>query len=208
MMFILLVLTLASFCFVGFTFAIYSSSGEGYATVQVAKWEINVNGGKAESGSTTLKVTKVSPSKEPYSETGVRINDSGTFEVATITNNSDVAAAITISVDTEHMTITTVENPSADYNEVNARKPFSVKFSEDAEGTKEIVDNFTLEAGASKYIYAIIVWKSDELEGVDRNGDENDTMIAHNVKSLNWTVSYSAVQASEVPNNGETPTTP
>ena len=211
MMFALLVLTLVSFCFVGFTFARYISTGSGSATVNVAKWEITFKSAdNAEAGSTEFTVAKLSPSKAEYSEGGAaRTNSTGVIKVATIANTSDVAAHVTITTGND-VTLKTKTETTSGYDANNAKKPFSIKLYSDAAGTAEIsATGFDLEANNdTQDIYAVVTWTSDVGVITGSAADENDTMIAQNVESISWTISYTATQDSQTtPANSETPTT-
>ncbi len=206
MMLTLIVLTLVSFCCVGFTFARYTSSGEGSATATVAKWAVEFDTEKdLAEGSTTLTLAKLSPNKDPYDATKTRTNNTGAVKVATITNNSEVVAEVTLS--TGNISLATIESPT-DYDEAKAKAPFSIKFYSDATATAEITTSFDLAVGAYQDIYAVITWQSDNLtipgEGgaadtTIANGDVNDTMIGQNVTSVSWTITYTAVQKSTQP---------
>ena len=74
---LLIVLTLISCCFLGSTFARYTSTGTGTASVAVAKWDIQVKANGA-AGSTLLDedakfsadLGTLSPSSAPYSGEG------------------------------------------------------------------------------------------------------------------------------------------
>ena len=97
----LVLLTLISFCFLGTTFARYTSGGKGSASVDIAKWDIDVTGGDS-AGSMDISLTAFSPSKEAYNGSDAsaptdRTNTGTRMKVATITNNGEVDATVTIT---------------------------------------------------------------------------------------------------------------
>ena len=97
-------LTLISFCFLGSTFARYTSSSSGSASLNVAKWDVSM---KEDSISVDFK--KLSPSADAYKGTGAdapnaRTKVSEKKLVATISNNGDVNANITINFGNEKVT--------------------------------------------------------------------------------------------------------
>ena len=69
MLLLVLILTLISCCFLGSTFARYTSSGNGSATLNVAKWAIDIKGGAIEGGMSVNFAEKLSPSKHDYNTT-------------------------------------------------------------------------------------------------------------------------------------------
>lgn len=89
----LVVLTLISCCFVGTTFARYTSTNVGgNATIDVAKWDIDVaSGSTVMVGETTANITQLSPSKDT---TDNATNTSTPVLVAVVTNKSEVSATI------------------------------------------------------------------------------------------------------------------
>lgn len=202
-LFVLLVLTLVSFCFVGFTFARYTSTGTGTATVSVAKWDVSgvVNG--TVEGSTTVDFGKLSPlnaEKPANATTNPRKNSTNATLVVTITNNSDVDADITITHgDVALKQLATPVEGAATYNEGNAKKVFTIKLYTDVAATadKEITSAINVVAGAELKVYAVVTWTSD-VEGIT-DADANDTMIGQNVESVSYEITWTAVQASKIP---------
>lgn len=89
----LVVLTLISCCFLGTTFARYTSTNVGgNATIDVAKWDIDVaSGSTVEVGETKANITQLSPSMDT---TDNATNTSTPVLVAVVTNNSEVSATI------------------------------------------------------------------------------------------------------------------
>lgn len=97
----LVLLTLISFCFLGTTFARYTSGGNGSASVEIAEWNIDVTGGGS-GDSMNISLSAFSPSKDEYNGSEAtaptdRINTGTRTKVATITNSGDVDATVTIT---------------------------------------------------------------------------------------------------------------
>lgn len=199
-LFVLLILTLVSFCFVGFTFARYTSTGTGTATVNVAKWEIKGELSNPETGTSTINFGKLSPlnAEKPAEGGAPRTNSTNATLVVTITNNSDVAADVTIEpgVVTLKKLATPVDG-AAEYNEENAKKVFSIKLYKDADAKTEITSAVTLAKNDSLTVYAVVTWTSD-VDGI-ADADANDTMIGQNVESVSYDITWTAVQASKIP---------
>ena len=92
-------LTLISFCFLGSTFARYTSSSSGSASLNVAKWEVT-HDFKEE---TDAVFGSLSPNKGEYEggnsyvEANKREKSTGKVLVAIITNSGDVDALVTVS---------------------------------------------------------------------------------------------------------------
>ena len=100
----LVVLTAVSFCFLGSTFARYTSGGESTASVSVAEWNVSFEG----DGVSTITFSQLSPAKDAWaSETDgeERTHSTGSVKAITITNSGDVAADVTVTVGT--LTVTT-----------------------------------------------------------------------------------------------------
>ena len=109
----LVVLTLISCCFLGTTMARYTSAGTGKAAVQVAKWNIALNGTDTMDDETeiTSAFNKLSPNMDAYNTADMdysvenpRTNVIGDVDkgnapmlVATLENRGDVDAKITVS---------------------------------------------------------------------------------------------------------------
>lgn len=214
-LFVLLVLTLVSFCFVGFTFARYTSGGTGAATVNVAKWDVSdVVEGTVVDGKTTVNFGKLSPSDAKYdASAAARTHTTAPVKILTITNNSDVDAIVTMVIG--DITLTTIETTKDNYNADNAKLPFSIELyatqADATNGTNPITNDIkdstkgiklnakTTDTPDSKEVWAVVTWTSDNLTGIAANGDENDTMIGENVTGVSYTFTYTAVQASTKP---------
>ena len=212
----LIALTLISCCFLGSTFARYTSGGSGSASTGVAAWNINVTGGDT-SGSLDVNFTnKLSPSMEDFgSAEQIRKNPTGKILIATIRNEGDVAAKVTITHGDISITptgegeygtgITNVNagNDDAAPTEAQVKGLFSIKLYQDDSETyagdnNEIGSAINLEAKSKVYIFAEITWTSTDTEG-KAVADAIDTWVGENVTKISYTFSYTAVQASEIP---------
>lgn len=242
----LVVLTLISCCFLGTTMARYTSTSSGAAQISVAEWDIGVTGNAT--GNATANFGKLSPSQTGYAN--LKDNETDTSHstaytlVATIVNNSEVAANVTVSANaTPTFTMATVEDTTASFDttgysygteegqantvvgkgasQSQAEALFSIalyySYSETESSTDSGVTKIesdtviALEArgGTNKtaYIYAIVTWTTDyDAEGVSANERNNgalqdaiDTWVGENVTNVKWALSYTAVQASELP---------
>lgn len=211
MLLLVLILTLISCCFLGSTFARYTSSGSGTGTLQVAKWDISNTHDE-----TDVSFKQLSPAKEEYVEEGpARTNTTGKILVATITNKGDVDAEVEVTA--ENIVITKVD--SANYGtagiatEANptteeVEAVFSIKLYKGNSASELATANLT-ELGAKEtvaatngtlYIYAEVTWTSDVGEITGATADKLDTWIGQYVTSVQWTISYTAVQSTELPN--------
>lgn len=101
----LVALTLISCCFLGSTFARYTSGSNGSASVQLAKWDVSITGSGVGSTDYTFNNGVLSPDDTGYtSATAVKneLFDTPVL-IATITNNSEVDAKITIDIATSYV---------------------------------------------------------------------------------------------------------
>ena len=103
----LVVLTLISCCFLGTTFARYTSGGSGTATVTVADWNVNVDGTYLDEANRTMTFGNLSPNHE---QSGSGTNESEEQSIK-ITNDSAVHALVTMTVGSTP-TITRVDSAS------------------------------------------------------------------------------------------------
>lgn len=213
----LVVLTLISCCFLGTTMARYTSAGTGTATVQVAKWDVSVTNNVTE-----LTFGDLSPDMEGTA--GNRTHSTGRKLVATVTNGeSDVTANVTINLGkmkynstvTFEKTASTVGAPTV----AQLENLFEIKLYYNTENNAENANSITISEGGSAdmktiannttwYIYAEVIWKTDDTNTSETNGwygDKLDTFVGRYVTEISWSLSYTAVQASELP---PTPSTP
>lgn len=203
MLLLVVILTLISCCFLGSTFARYTSSGEGTGTLEVAKWDVSHGEGNID-----VTFAKLSPAKEEYTNS-VRTHSTGKTLVATINNKGDVGALVTVTagevvVNTEAGAVYT--DPTAE----EVKKVFSIKLwygtSEGAENATNAITSgsteITLDATDGViYIFAEVIWTSDLETDVAKgeDGDKRDTWIGKNVTSVSYEISYTAVQNTELP---------
>lgn len=204
-------MTLVSCCFLGSTFARYISTGTGTATIQVAKWAINVG----DTGSGAAQFNKLSPLAVEYDGTNPRTNPSGKILVASMSNAGDVDALVKFTVDEVNVAsdaafgkgVAVDGIPTAD--EVKA--VFDVKFyyatSNDADAaTNEITDEgITLTAAGGHmtaiYIYAEATWTSDTVTDniTGDKADLRDTYIGKYVTNVVYNYTWEAAQATKLP---------
>ncbi len=211
---LVVLLTLVSCCFLGSTFARYTSGGSGSATLNVAKWAIDIKGGATEGGMDVDFAEKLSPSKYDY-ETSVgdeytagttRSNTTGKLLVATISNNGDVGALVTVTAGEVEVTAgTTFSDPTVE----EVKEVFSIKLwygtSEGADSATNAITSGSTEITLNAtngviYIYAEVIWTSDTENITGTDADERDTWIGENVTSVSYNISYTAVQNTELPN--------
>ena len=207
---LVVLLTLVSCCFLGSTFARYTSGGSGSATLTVAKWDVSHG-----EGDIALEFEKLSPAMEVYDSTD-RTNATGKILVATITNKGDVDAEVSVVADNIKITkidgasyasepdgIATAENPT----EAEVKEVFSIKLYKGTKADEEKTASLA-ELGAKEtvsasngvlYIYAEVTWTSDTDSIKGETADKRDTWIGKNVTSVGWDLSYTAVQATELP---------
>lgn len=219
MLLLVVILTLVSCCFLGSTFARYTSTGSGTGTVNVAKWDISHGEGEIQ-----VNFEKLSPAEEEYGGSQARTHSTGKILVATITNKGDVDAEVSVTADNILITkiegatygtaengIATTENPT----EEEVKEVFSIKLykgnSASEEKTASLTELAATETIAATngtlYIYAEVTWTSDtnigssdgktEISGT--TADKRDTWIGKSVTSVSWDISYTAVQATELP---------
>lgn len=214
----LIALTLISCCFLGSTFARYTSGGSGSASTGVAKWSIDVTGGGADGNMEVDFTQKLSPSMDNFVSTNAgeaRTNSTGKILIATIRNTGDVDAKVTITAgdisiekNGEYDTGTGITGDNASNDGVAPTKTqveglFSVKLYQDdsdehTDGA-EIKGEITLSATTGVvYIFAEITWTSADAKG-EAVADAIDTWVGENVTKISYAFSYTAVQASEIP---------
>lgn len=217
---VLVVLTLISGCFVGTTLARYASQGSGSATTSVANWRVSITGG-AVSGSASMAFSDLSPSDEEWSSSGAtRKHSTGKKLVATIVNAGEVDATVTVRVDTtvDNVKVYGLESDSnaasttevsswGEYSKATVLGLFTVSLyygttKEADKATNTITSGTalsTLEDGETYYIYAEVTWTTADSGEDGTKGDALDTWVGNNVGSIVYNLSYTAVQASEVP---------
>lgn len=225
---VLVVLTLISGCFVGTTLARYASQGSGSATTGIALWSITMKG-DGTSADTPVKFGDLSPSMDEFTS-GDRTHSIYTAPklIATITNKSEVSAAVTIEVgDIEisyvgggtfdtHTTGRPEAIESESYITENVLK-VSFYYGEGASWSDDYKTQVINAGGSYKTtlasstgtisVFANVTWVTQDTDqsssvGNTAAADAIDTWIGQNVESLSCTLSYTAVQASEAPADG------
>lgn len=212
---LVLLLTLVSCCFLGSTFARYTSRGTGSATVSVADWNISIGDGKFEY---TFE-NDLSPLAAEYTAGNsyqaefARKNSTKIVKVATISNTGDVDALVTLTADNasiayyfegkeEENKVTIDEQGNSDpYEPSQAQMAgvFTIVLYDDEDGTP-LENPFTLAAtNGTKDIYAQITWTSDIDGCFGGNADARDTWIAQNIDTIAFAISYTAVQSTDLP---------
>lgn len=201
MLLLVLILTLISCCFLGSTFARYTTGTTGSGTLQVAKWDVSITGNGT--GTTALNFDKLSPSKEEYVDTA-RTHSTAVVAVAAISYDLDVNATLTFTVG--ELTFKNGESELVsygDYSKEELQEVFSITFYSD-NGTTEIsvVDGTfttTLSGNGTYYIYAKVTWTSDTGDVTGEVADQRDTWIGANVTTVSCTFGYTAEQATQIP---------
>lgn len=216
---VLVVLTLISGCFVGTTLARYASQGSGSATTSVANWRVSITG-DAVSDSASMKFSDLSPSDEEWSKGVTRKHSTDKKLVATIVNAGEVDATVTVSVDTAEDNVkvyglksdsndasTDVVSSWGDYNKATVLGLFTVSlYYGTTTGANNATNTITsgtalttLGKGNTYYIYAEVTWTTADSGDDGTAGDALDTWVGNNVGSIVYNLSYTAVQASELP---------
>lgn len=219
----LVILTLISCCFLGSTFARYTSKSTGTASVGVAKWDVDItNNTGANSWETKVEFAKLSPSKSADTKADQR-NTTGKVLVAEVKNNSEVAAEVTLSLNKWNLTARIGgENPESAPTcptyamvygvfEVNiyideAQKA-KISVAANATENNSVTENLDAVSGSvvdSVKIYAEVVWLTKYQTGnytAPWTADSLDTWIGENIASLGFTINCTAVQASVLPGN-------
>lgn len=195
-------LTLISFCFLGSTFARYTSNSSGSASLDVAKWDVSMP-----ADSTVVDFGQLSPSMDPYVDTP-RTNSTGKILVATITNSGDVNAEVTLVVDALPTLTNTLVDDWGGYSNTEIQGLFSIKLYTNTSNTTvgaaewNRSDKFQLNVDGDKelYIFAEVIWTSDIGGKTGADADTRDTWVGENITKVSYNISYTAVQKSELPN--------
>lgn len=187
-------LTLISFCFLGSTFARYTSSNNGSASLNVAEWDVSIT----PTADTTATFGKLAPNPNAYVDT-VRTSTSARILVAELTNGGDVDAVVTLDVDD----LPTLTNIGGDwtYSETEIQGLFSIKLytntSDNAGDAQEWHESDTFDLAKTSgtlYIYAEVTWTSDDASVKGEPADKRDTWVGENITALSYDLTYEAVQ--------------
>ena len=218
---VLVALTLLSCCFLGTTFARYTSGGTGSATTGVALWKIDGLTDQL----TTVNFNELSPAQNAYGE-GARSNSTGYVLVATLTNSGEVDAKVTITAGafgendnngTMKFNLAaqqafdasgyswngSLQGSGASY--AQAKSLFSIALYQDDTSTYtdggSIDGAFDLDRGATVYIFAQMTWTTNDANSENDSGavaDAIDTWVGMNVDSIVCDINCTAVQGSEL----------
>lgn len=219
---VLFVLTLISCCLLGSTFARYVSGGGAAASIDIAKWDVDFEDGNGNAAATTLSVANISPDVAKYQDGTTRTHSTTPALAALIENNSEVHAYVTVTLDgitfkaangneitggagiqqegnmptygemkdTVMLQIYVSESKVTDFKSVTWEYVSSEKVN--------VEKSYELEDGERLYVYYRVEWKSaDSLGGA--TADYLDTWIGQNVETISATLSYTAEQHSELP---------
>lgn len=198
------VLTLVSCCFLASTFARYTSGGSGTGTVEVATWKITGEG-TGDAGKIEAKFNQLSPSKAAYDSTP-RTHSTAPVLVATIKNTGDVDALVTLT--TGASTITDPAEGWEPYSKSAIEGLFTIKlYTSTEEEVSPAVGDLTAYTVAlnvpatsgTLYVYAVVTWTSDDDTVKGEPADTRDTWVGENVTGVSFTISYTAVQNSQLP---------
>lgn len=198
------VLTLVSCCFLASTFARYTSGGSGTGTVEVATWKITGEG-TGDAGKIEAKFNQLSPSKDAYVDTA-RKNSTAPVLVATIKNTGDVDALVTLT--TGASTITEPAGGWEPYTKSEIEGLFTIAlYTSTTNGAADSVGDLTAFTAAinvpatsgTLYVYAVVTWTSDYETVKGDAADKRDTWVGENVTGVSFTISYTAVQNSQIP---------
>lgn len=217
----LIALTLISCCFLGSTFARYTSSDNASASTGVAEWNIagSFEAGTADSDNITVHFNGLTPSKEGYQEDTDRNNSTGRILIATITNNGEVAAEVTLTTSDEASFVNSEKSPvtfksgytfsegslsgdGASQTQVEAL--FSIELTwgtqkDASNATNSVSGAIDLAVDETIYVYATVTWTTpyagSTSEGVLE--DAVDTWVGQNVFGVAYDISYVAVQAGQ-----------
>ena len=215
-------LTLLSCCFLGSTFARYVTNETGSAQVNVAKWDLSMTA----NGSTEVVVggddARLSPDDADWADDGTdRIHKHAGALAMTIRNNGDVAADVdvTFSVkgyqDTNSSWFTGWSTNGIQDNEdvpseTEATTTLKIQVAVTKSSTLPAADasdwkdygtlsvNDVAAKGGVVYVYIRAVWDTQDDFG-EATSDKIDTWLGENISAVVADISYSAVQASELP---------
>ena len=218
---LLVVLTLVSCCFLGSTFARYTSTGTGSASAEVAKWEIELNGDDITEGADEVTLDKISPDDAAWATDLDRVHASEGVLAATIVNKSDVMADIGVTLGDAPVYYGVNGSGIVGWSErgisrgdvlpsyLETKTTIQVQFAADTKGLVDdstdwkgygetvTIENIAANDGAV-YVYVRIVW--DTMDNLGQiTSDAIDTWLGQNVTKVSCNLSYVAVQSSELP---------
>lgn len=209
----LVALTLISCCFLGSTFARYTTGDSGSATANIAKWDVSFG-----AGSTEVEFTALSPSHTGWSEDAEDVaNASERVLVATITNKGDVDAQVTIDIAATTITYNSgtweILSTDAVKSGINAESDildvvdidffYSTTSATPGDATSSLTDGaqFSLaKTDGVLYIFAQATWTTAYGSSTTNGGNEDvkDTWIGKNVASIAADIEFTAVQGETI----------
>ena len=199
----LVAVTVLTCCFVGSTFAKYTSTKESSATVTVASWDITgVTDTETHNFTFDTNNSVLSPAT-----TGVDSTNTVTSGSLVITNNSAVSATLTFDVENSEVNYKVAE-PTDSTLVGKISNTFSSTltgvvssgntgtFNKSTKATTNYASTYTvtLEPEKSVTVTFTLTWKT-----VD---DATDTYLGINAEGVSTTVRVTAVQASVLPASG------
>ena len=223
----LVVLTLISCCFLGTTFARYTSNGENIASVEVANWNITFTNASNQSLDENIKFGQLSPSMADAGADTTRSNSTAPKLVAVIKNNSEVDAKVSVTVG--DLTLSALQgsltygsasdatNPTEEqvkalftielyYHDTSAEIGSTSDLNKiTLSGGKADVKKLTAGSNAAIYLYAVLTWTTNDTNTSAAGGwygDALDTWAGENVAGVSYEVTYTAVQASQTSASG------
>ena len=226
----LVVLTLISCCFLGTTFARYTSTDENLASVEVANWNIEFKNASDVALDEDITFGQISPSKAVAGAGTTRSNSTAPKCVAVIKNKSEVDAKVSVTVG--GVTLSALQGSLTYGSDSDTSKPtedqvkalFTIELyyhdSSAAIGSTSDLNKITLSDGkadvkplaaaadsnaAAIYVYAVLTWTTDDTNTDAAGGwygDALDTWVGENVAGVSYEVTYTAVQDSQIPASG------
>ena len=218
-------LTLLSCCFLGTTFARYTSGGSGTAEVGVALWDIDFSDADTEETTMNLKVTNLSPSKEPFSSSeSPRENQTAVIQLGVINYSTEVNANLTATYSNEFSYTfndgtTSFDNTGYSWNgglqgsgasEEQVRDLFSISLTYGPNASADGAQAFTsgtavpITAGRGTiYVFVQVTWTSADADVNvgDTTGsyaDAIDTWVGEHLQSISYSFTFNMVQTSTV----------
>ncbi len=182
----LLALVLISFCFLGLTFARYTSSGSGDTTATIAKWDIQ----DSTSGNLEKSITGIAPKNEVYQGTSEAVAPTARTitvkqEIAQITNGGKIDADITFTVSDFQINISgsygsglsltsagVVQGDGASSAQIARLFKISYEYKIDSGSETALVSGTPIDLAQGKKItvYACVTWTSDDVESFTAAG--------------------------------------
>lgn len=205
-----ILLTLISSCFLGSTFARYTSTTTGTADLTVAKWDVALTDGASAPVEDTFTVTfaTLSPSQTDYTaSSGASVsNSTDATQVLKIENKGDVDALVDLSMDFAATDAIEKVVGATGHTDEEVKGLFSFELTWGTTGaavtdTNTELTDIELAAGETVYVFATVTWTTDYAGSADAGVSEDalDTWVGENVTAIHFDLSCTAVQNSEKP---------